>query len=88
MRTAEYGRPRETSAWGTGFDVNQYLEKRPDGTIDNYAMTAGEYAFSVLDEYGYLEDSGIRVGRWTESGKALLDWASFMPHDRPFPDPK
>lgn len=45
--------------------VDQYLEKRPDGMIDNYAMSAGESALEALSAYGYMEDAGMRspVGR-------------------------
>lgn len=66
--------------------VDHYLEKRPDGTVDNHAMSAAEDAFRALHEYGYMEDSGARFARWTELGEALLAW-SYSPHDKSFPAP-
>lgn len=66
--------------------VDQYLEKRPDGMIDNYAMSAGESAFGALYAYGYMEDAGVRFARWTELGEALLAWSHF-PNENPFPAP-
>ncbi|MGP4691854.1 hypothetical protein [Agrobacterium cavarae] len=68
--------------------VDQYLEKRPDGTIDNYSMSAGEDAFEALQEYGYMEveDGFIRFARWTQLGEALFAWSD-RPDENPFPDP-
>lgn len=56
--------------------VRQYLEERPDGLVDNYAMSAGELAIEALAAFGYMELSefGARFGRWTEAGRALLRW--------------
>lgn len=56
--------------------VRQYLEERPDGLVDNYAMSAGELAIEALAAFGYMEMSGFgaRLGRWTEEGRALLSW--------------
>lgn len=68
--------------------VDQYLEERPDGAVDNYAMSAGEYAFEALQEYGYMEveNACARFARWTALGEALLAW-SHCPDENPFPAP-
>ncbi|MGN7736106.1 hypothetical protein [Ensifer sp. 22564] len=56
--------------------VRQYLEERPDGLVDNHAMSAGEQAIEALAAFGYMEISefGGRFGRWSEAGRALLRW--------------
>jgi len=58
--------------------VDQYLEKRPDGMIDNYAMSAGESALEALSAYGYMEDAGMRFARWTELGRHSLHGRIFQ----------
>jgi hypothetical protein len=37
--------------------VRQYLEVRPDGSVDSYAKSAGEHAILALVEYGVMESS-------------------------------
>jgi hypothetical protein len=32
--------------------VRQYLEERPEGLVDNYAVSAGEYAIEALTAFG------------------------------------
>ncbi|MCK3779664.1 hypothetical protein MZK49_23490 [Ensifer sesbaniae] len=61
--------------------VRQYLEERPDGLVDSYAMSAGERAFEALAAFGYMEmsEQGARFGRWTEAGRALLLWDDLAP---------
>ena len=50
--------------------VKQYLEERPDGLVDNHAMSAGERAFEALAAFGYMEMSefGARFARWSDAG--------------------
>ncbi len=51
--------------------VRQYLEVRPDGTVDSYAKSAGEHAIRALVEYVFMEivPRGRIFGRWTEAGE-------------------
>lgn len=49
----------------------QYL-RTPEGDLDHLAMSAGEEAVQLLDEYGLIEPSG-RGGRWSDAGKAVLN---------------
>lgn len=41
--------------------VRQYLEERPDGLMDSYAMSAGEHAIEALADFGDMEK--VAVGR-------------------------
>lgn len=71
--------------------VQQYLQKREDGLLDSLAMSAGEHAIAALAQYGYMEAilTGRIFGRWTDAGRALLEWN--YPYDeqsqKPFPYP-
>lgn len=67
---------RERTLAALALMVDQYLERRPDGFLDSYAMTAGEQAITILGEHGYMEVTikGRIFGRWTKAGEALLNW--------------
>ena len=49
---------------------DQYLND--DGELDHKFMRAGETALAALSDHG-LVTLGPRGGKWTETGKALLD---------------
>ncbi|MNL25231.1 hypothetical protein D3C87_1467060 [compost metagenome] len=67
---------RERTLAALALMVDQYLERRPDGFLDSYAMTAGEQAITILGEHGYMEVTikGRIFGRWTKAGEDLLNW--------------
>lgn len=52
--------------------VDQYLERYGD-EVDSLSMTAGEHAIEALAAYGLMEVVNSRIGRWTETGKRLVD---------------
>jgi hypothetical protein len=56
--------------------ARQYLDTYPDGTVDSYAMSAGERAILALVDYGLMENAtgerGRILGRWTHAGNRVL----------------
>lgn len=43
----------------------------PDGTMDSQCMSAGENAFSVLEEIG-LTEGNSRFANWTQTGREIV----------------
>lgn len=65
-------RPQEKRAiYALACMVKQYMGPT---YLDSLAMSAGEHALDVLEEYGYVEQDGIGVASFTARGLKLLDW--------------
>jgi hypothetical protein len=65
--------------------VDRNLERRPDGLVDSYAMSAPEGAIAVLAEYSLIElvIVGRQFGRWTDAGEEIRKTASDKFPDHP-----
>ena len=53
----------------------QYIGGGRAGSLDHQCITAGENAVAVLADYGLVEVTSVREGKWTDAGQALLNRA-------------
>ncbi|QKG72318.1 hypothetical protein [Erythrobacter mangrovi] len=53
----------------------QYIGGGQAEFLDHECISAGERAIEVLAEYGLVEVTSVRGGKWTDAGRALLDRA-------------
>jgi len=83
---------REKRALGAlAMMVRQFVRENDERGLDSTASSAEEHAITALAEYGYIDEhiSGRIFGRWTDAGRALLEWSyPFSEQNlKPFPMP-
>jgi hypothetical protein len=57
----------------------QYLGSGTSRSLDHMCMSAGEEAVAMLVEYGLVEETSIRGGKWTKAGEDLLSRSAECP---------